>query len=88
MFQVPGDYDGDGFADFAVYRKTTMTWIISSSNDPNVLITKFWGLPGDHPVHGDFDGDHLYDFTIFRPATARWSTFLTTNPAFQYVHVW
>ncbi|CAF0779646.1 unnamed protein product [Adineta ricciae] len=85
---VPADYDGDGFADFAVYRRTTMTWFVSSSNNPNVLITKFWGLPGDIPVRANFDGDAFFDFTVFRPATAQWISHLSSNPGFQYIHKW
>nr|ACF16062.1 laminin-G [Adineta vaga] len=85
---VPADYDGDGYADFAVYRRTTMTWLVSSSNDPTVLITKFWGIPGDIPVRCNFDGDRYFDFTVFRPSTAQWISHLSSNPGFQYIHKW
>lgn len=88
FLKEPADFDGDGFADFAVYRRTTMTWMVSSSNDPNVLITKFWGLPGDIPVRCNFDGDKFFDFTVFRPSTAQWISHLSSNPSFQYIHRW
>lgn len=82
------DYDGDGFADFAVYRRATMTWMISSSNDPNILLTKLWGISGDIPVQCNFDGDKFFDYTVFRPSTAQWISHLSSNSSFQYIHQW
>ncbi|CAF0806329.1 unnamed protein product [Adineta steineri] len=85
---MPADYDGDGFADFAVYRTTDLTWYVSSSNNPNIIIVKPWGLPNDIPVRCNFDGDKYFDFTVFRPATAQWISHLSSNPGFQYIHKW
>ena len=48
---VPGDYDGDGRADLAVYRQTTGAWLIRSSAT-GVPDVRTWGAPalGDVPA--------------------------------------
>jgi hypothetical protein len=68
---VPGDYDGDGKTDFAIWRPATAEWWVIHSSD-GTQVTRQWGQAGDIPVPGDYDGDGKTDFAIWRPATAEW----------------
>ena len=63
---VPGDYDGNGTVDIAVYRPSTGQWFIQGQ------ATVQWGLPGDVPVPGDYDGNGIVDIAVYRPSTGFW----------------
>jgi hypothetical protein len=51
---VPGDYDRDGRADFAIWRESTATWWISYNTGSQLFTTTVqqWGAPGDKPFFG------------------------------------
>jgi hypothetical protein len=66
---VPGDYDGDGLADYAIFRSGTW-FILNSSNSSETIVN--WGVAGDKAVQGDYDGDSKTDVAIFRPSTGQW----------------
>ena len=70
---VPGDYDGDGLQDLAVYRALTGDWLVlkSSANYASVL-TIAWGGIDYVAVPGDYDGDGRTDPAVYRPATGEW----------------
>lgn len=66
---APGDFDGDGKTDAAVFAAGA--WTIKKSSDGATQNTTF-GTTGDRPVAADYDGDGTTDIAIFRPSTGTW----------------
>ena len=70
---MPGDYDGDGKADVAIYRPQTGMWfILQSSTGFTGRLGYGWGASGDVPVASDYDGDGTTDIAVYRPSSAYW----------------
>ena len=66
---TPGDYDGDGVADLAVYDELKGEWKIHRNKDASI---KRFGEENDIPVPGDYNGDGMTQPALFRPSTGEW----------------
>lgn len=73
---TPGDFDGDGKTDAAVFSGGT--WTIKKSSNGQTITVSF-GTSGDKPVVGDYDGDGLADCAVFRPSTNTWWILQSSN---------
>jgi hypothetical protein len=66
---VPGDYDGDGRDNLAIWRPSEGKFHINMPDNNHVYPS--WGVAGDVPVSGDFNRDGRDDIGIWRPSEAR-----------------
>lgn len=74
---APGDYDGDGKTDNAVFRGGKFRIQRSSLGYQEILL----GTATDVPVPGDYDGDGKTDAAVFRAATGQWLLMQSTAGA-------
>ena len=66
---APGDFNGDGKTDAAIFNAGTWTYKTSTTASAQTIS---WGTSGDIPVAGDYDGDGTTDAAIYRPSTNTW----------------
>jgi len=70
--ETPGDYNGDGTAELALFRASTGSWLLRG------LTTAAFGVSTDIPAPADYDGDGAWDMAVWRPGTGRWMVSGTT----------
>jgi uncharacterized delta-60 repeat protein len=88
---VPGDYDGDGWQDLAVFRPATGEWITRKiyldACAPMDCVEKIqFGANGDIPAPGDFDGDGKTDRAVFRQSSGDWYILFSTTGNYTGFH--
>ena len=71
---APGDYDGDGKTDPAVYQPETGQWrVLFSSTDFATRATfTVEGGTAAVPVPADYDGDGICDAAVYESTTGKW----------------
>ncbi|MBV9217122.1 MAG: VCBS repeat-containing protein [Acidobacteria bacterium] len=79
------DTDGDGKADYEIFRPSENTWYIWQSGGG--MIGQQWGLANnDIPTPGDFDGDGKGDIAVWRDDTGDWYWINSSNGTLHSVH--
>lgn len=93
-FPAPGDYDGDGRGDLALFRSGAAAgdnniYLVLRSSD-NTAQFFAWGVTGDATVARDYDGDGKTDFAVFREGAtvgsqATWLIMQSSNSVPRFV---
>jgi hypothetical protein len=68
---LPGDYNGDGRTEYALFRPSNGAWYILNTAT-GFYDTYSWGVNGDIPVPADYDGDGITDKAVWRPSNGTW----------------
>jgi len=84
---VPGDFNGDGLSDPAIWRGSAGVWIIPLSPTFSSYAFYSWGQSGDKPIAADVDCDGQTDIGYWRPSTGVWG-FLLSTEGYSYGSAW
>ncbi len=76
------DFDGDGRADYALFRLSTNTNFIHRSSNGSFYSYPF-GLSTDVQTPGDYDGDGRADSAVWRPSTGTFFVLRSSDGAVQ-----
>jgi hypothetical protein len=66
-FPVPGDYDGDGICDLAVWHQQTSTWYIAESSKGGAVRAAQYGWGECVPCPGYYDGSGRCNIAVRAP---------------------
>ena len=83
---VQGDYNGDGKADFSVFRRVSpgeADWYVAGGIVPPGS-PPFGSGTLDVPFQGDLDGDGRTDLILYRPSTSTWYVQQSSKGFVQY----
>jgi hypothetical protein len=75
---VPGDYDGDGVDDLAIFDQNTGRWFIRKISGSILKWENYWGFAGAVPVPGDYNADGIADQVVYYEGNGLWY-FLFSN---------
>lgn len=86
---VPGDYNGDGIYDMAVYDQASGSWYIMLQPSQTILTWgKAWGWTGAVTVPGDYDGDGASDLAVYDTNTGYWYIWSLEHGALAWQMPW
>ena len=71
---VPGDYDGIGRTELAVFRPSTAQWFILNPDGSQRVVNFGAAHLFDLPAPGDYFHHGITEPAIFRPSTGQWIT--------------
>ncbi len=75
------DFDGDGRADFTVFRPSQNFWYVNQSSG-GFTVTNFGLANRDFMTPGDYDGDGRADISVWRDTDGVWYRLNSSNGAF------
>jgi hypothetical protein len=77
------DYDGDGRADYAVFRLSSGTQFVNRSSN-NTFYSFPFGIATDIQTPGDYDGDGRADTAVWRPSNGTFYVLRSSDGAVQF----
>ncbi|MFO0950551.1 MAG: MBG domain-containing protein [Isosphaeraceae bacterium] len=79
---APGDFDGTGKTQPAVFRVATAQWYVQTAGKGRLLATYGGTNFLDLPAVGDYNGDGKPDVAVYRPSKSQWFVQGQTLPNF------